>query len=202
MWLDSLHHELHVLLTGEQRRLLRGLRHASTGSCASCAARRRSASSSARRTTTRSATVPSATACRPTRTASRSPCVLFSLITPLVFMGEEYERAASVPVLHRPHRPGDRRGDARGPRAEVEAHRRRSRAATHPTRRRARRSSARSSSRASRLPFFRELLALRRELPRELDVARRREPRDRMTRGDARRSSLDLDATRRSELRT
>ena len=91
MWLDSLHHELHVLLTGERTGyyedfgtidgLVRELRRD----------RGRSGSSSARRTTTRSATAPSATASRPTRIASRSPASLFSLSTPLVFMGEEYD---------------------------------------------------------------------------------------------------------------
>ena len=38
--------------------------------------------------------------------------------TPLLFMGEEYGGAHAVPLLHRPHRPGDRRSDARGPAQE------------------------------------------------------------------------------------
>jgi maltooligosyltrehalose trehalohydrolase len=71
MWLDNLHHELHVLLTGERRALYESSAP-STGLCASCSALGRSASSCARRTTTRSATERSATGCRRTSTASRS----------------------------------------------------------------------------------------------------------------------------------
>ena len=87
--------------------------------------------------------------------------------SPLLFMGEEYGETAPVPVLHRPRRPGDRRGDARGPAQGVRAVRGVRAARTCPTRRRSRRSSARSSTRTpatpSCAPSTRELLALRRD---------------------------------------
>ena len=69
MWLDDLHHELHVLLTGEHDGY-----YAAFGSLDGLvreltSARRPSGWSSLRRTTTRSATARSVTGCRPTRTA-------------------------------------------------------------------------------------------------------------------------------------
>ena len=115
-------------------------------------ARGRSGSSSARRTTTRSATARSATGCRRTRTASRSPCVLFSLEHAAPLHGRGVRRAAAVPVLHRPHRPGDRRGDARGRQARVRAFTSFSGERGAGPAGASRRSSARSSSRASRRP--------------------------------------------------
>ena len=57
-WADELHHELHVLLTGEREGYYERYAAPSRTSRASSSARRRSGSSSARRTTTRSATAP------------------------------------------------------------------------------------------------------------------------------------------------
>ena len=102
--------------------------------------------------------------------------------TPLLFMGEEYGEHAPVPVLHRPRRPGDRRGDARGSPQGVRASSRPSRARTSPTRRRrdVRALEARSAVRRSRAPAptTRPCCALRRR-------AARRAVRDRGRRGPA-----------------
>ena len=64
--------------------------------------------------------------------------------TPMLFMGEEYGERRAVPVLHRPHRRGDRRRHARGAPARVRRLRRvRRRGGARPAGPR-RRSSARS----------------------------------------------------------
>ena len=148
MWLDNLHHELHVLLTGERTGyykdfgtidgLVRELERAAAG-----AVRRL-------RAEPRPGRQPRVRRPPPARRASRR-----ARLRPLRAAhsarvhGRGVRRAAAVPVLHRPHRPGDRRGDARGPAAR-DRRRRRARMAIRPTRRPRRRSSARGSSRASR----------------------------------------------------
>ena len=145
----QLHHELHVLLTGEQEGY-----YADYGTVAALAARaarraRPSGSSSARRTTTRSATAPSATGCRRTRSASRCACVLFSPCTPLLFMGEEYGEQRPFQFFTDHIDPAIAEATREGRQARVRTpsrllRRRRPRPAG-----RRRRSSARSSSRAS-----------------------------------------------------
>ena len=120
MWLDSLHHALHVALTGRAGRLLRGLRRLDGEHRRRAApAGGRRASSRAPRTTTRSATARSATGCRDAKRRVAAAVVLFSPFTPLLFQGEEYGESAPVPVLHRPHRPGHRRRHPAGPAARV-----------------------------------------------------------------------------------
>ena len=119
MWLDNLHHELHVLLTGEREGYYERLRLARRARARADAARAGAARRLRRRTTTRSATARSVTGCPPDAHRVALAVVLFSLHTPLLFMGEEHDERAPVPVLHRPHRPGDRRRDARGTQARV-----------------------------------------------------------------------------------
>ena len=69
--------------------------------------------------------------------------------------GRGVRRVASVPVLHRPHRPVHRGRHARGAPARVRRFRGASRPPTCPTRRRLRRSSARSSKLGLRIPSLR-----------------------------------------------
>ena len=168
MWLDSLHHELHVLLTGETDGyfadfgtvdgLVRELRSATV----------RSASSWPLRTTTRSATAPSATASRGTRTALRSPASSSRSrrrSSSWARSTTSSVRSSSSPITSTPRSPRRRaRGGVRRSNAPpVPAARRR-------IRRRSRRSSARSVEPREPDPLFTELLALRRTLPRELDI--------------------------------
>ena len=128
-WTDDFHHALHALLTGERRRLLRGLRRRRPTwrkayrdglrlrrAVLARTARRRhgapagdvagaSGSSSASRTTTRSATalrgdrLRDARLVRAAEAGGRRRCSL-SPFVPLLFMGEEYGETAPVPVLH------------------------------------------------------------------------------------------------------
>ena len=87
--------------------------------------------------------------------------------------GRGVRRAAPVPVLHRPHRPRDRRGDPRGKAARVRAASPPSAARKSRTRRIPRPSTARSSTPRTAIPssaFYRRLLELRRDLPRGVEV--------------------------------
>ena len=145
------HHELHVLLTGEQRRLLRGLRlgHAARGRLQGdghdprrlvvCAQNHDQVGNRA-----------TGDRLPPGRAARRGRSDALLAAARRSSSWARSRRAAPVPVLHRPHRPGDRRGDAGGPQAGVRRRSRRSPARTCPTRRTSRRSSARSSPGASR----------------------------------------------------
>ena len=98
---------------------------------------------SARRTTTRSATARSATACRRAARPLAALCTLLAPFTPMLFMGEEYGEERALPVLHRPHREEDRRGDPQRPAQGVRSLRRVRRRSARPAGRR-RPSSARS----------------------------------------------------------
>ena len=115
-WADDFHHALRVLLTGDTRGLLRGVRRASPTSPRRSTARTsttattrpsaggasaprprasaRSASSSSPPTTTRSATARSATGCRTRSGRSPRSCTLLSPFTPMLFMGDEYGEPA------------------------------------------------------------------------------------------------------------
>ena len=187
----SLHHALHVAADRRARRLLRGR------STARDVAARRTAAALARaggaptdrrrcvrRTTTRSATARSATGCRRRSGASLAAVRRSSAPTRRCSsMGEEYGERRAVPVLHRPHRPVDRRRDARGPAARVRRTSPASRARS-PTRRTRRPSSARSS-RARGDPALSELYA------RRCSAC-----------GASCRARLEIDAGRRSDART
>ena len=121
-WGDELHHALHVLLTGEREGYYasfgsgRGARRACSTDGRPSAGRLRAEPRPGRQPRRR----------RPPRPAGRAPrsraaVTLFAPQTPLLFMGEEYGEQRAVPVLHRPHRPGDRRRDPRGPAQGVRA---------------------------------------------------------------------------------
>jgi len=94
---------------------------------------------------------------------------LFSSCSPLILHGEEYLEQRPFSVLHGSHRSEHRRSDAAGTEARVRDVRL-VQGATCRIRRPSRRFSARSSSRAEPDPLYRELLALRRTLPRELEI--------------------------------
>ena len=101
-WADELHHELHVLLTGEREGYYAELRLGRRRSRASSSGGRPSGSSSARRTTTRSATARSATGLPPDALrVARGVRALLAPQVPLLFMGEEYgeqRRSSSSPT--------------------------------------------------------------------------------------------------------
>ena len=165
-------------------RLGRGRRRASS------TAGRRSATSSARRTTTRSATAPLGDRLPPELLHVASSVVLFSAQTPLLFMGEEYGERSPFQFFCRPHRPGDRGGDAR-----------RGASASSPRTPGSRgdvpdpqdpETFLRSKLSRRETPgvrdHYRRLLALRRRLPREVRIGRgRREADAAARRRDARR---------------
>ena len=116
-WADELHHELHVLLTGEREGY-----YADYGSVEGLAEqlRRKPAERLIVCSQNHDQVGNRAVGDRPAadELRLRAAVLLFAPQTPLLFMGEEYGERAPVPVLHRPHRPGDRRGDARGPARE------------------------------------------------------------------------------------
>ena len=117
-WADELHHELHVLLTGE-----RDGYYADYGSLAALAAQleREPAERLVVCAQNHDQVGNRALGDRLQPDALRvaAAVTLFSPRTPLLFMGEEYGEPRAVPVLHRPHRPGDRRRHARGAQARV-----------------------------------------------------------------------------------
>ena len=94
---------------------------------------------------------------------------LFSPCTPLLFMGEEYFETAPFQFFTDHIDPAIAEATREGRRREF-ADFARSRARRCPIRRRSRPSSARSSDPREPDPLYRELLALRRELPRELEA--------------------------------
>ena len=147
MWLDNLHHELHVLLTGETTGYfadfgsIDGLVRELTPRATRALRRLRAEPRPGRQPRVRR---PPAARRAPRRARLRA----LRARDAAALHGRGVRGAEPVPVLHRPHRPGDRRGDARRtPRARSSA--RPAPAATRRTRRRSRRSSARSSSTAS-----------------------------------------------------
>ena len=119
MWLDSLHHALHVALTGERdgyyapfdgsiAEIARELGRPEGPRLVACAQNHDQVGNRA-----------VGDRLAPERLRVAQAVVLFSPFTPLLFQGEEYARVAPVPVLHGPHRPVHRRGDARRPPARV-----------------------------------------------------------------------------------
>jgi maltooligosyltrehalose trehalohydrolase len=195
MWLDNLHHELHVLLTGEKRALyepfgspdglVRELQREHAERFVACAQNHDQVGNRARGD-------------RLPRDAHRVAlaCVLFSLHTPLVFMGEEYEERRPFPFFtdHDDPRVADATREGRrrdvlwatgtpGPQPDPQDEETFARAKLEP----------RGSE-----PLFRELLALRPTLPRTLE-ARADGNRVELRRGEA---SLVLDLGARTvELR-
>ncbi len=186
MWLDNLHHELHVLLTGEKSGyfedfgtidgLVRELRRPRPERFVVCAQNHDQVGNRA-----------FGDRLPPDAHRVALACVLFCLETPLLFMGEEYDERNPFlfftdhidPAIAEATREGRRRevartsgvsGDAPDPQA-VETFERSKLAPREPD------------------PLFRELLALRETLPRELAVTTEGE-RVFMDRGDA---SLVLD---------
>jgi maltooligosyltrehalose trehalohydrolase len=167
MWLDNLHHELHVLLTGERRALyeqfgsidglVRELRRANAERFVVCAQNHDQIGNRAQ-----------GDRLPPDAHRVALACVLFSLYTPLMFMGEEYDDGNPFPFFtdHVDPLVADATCEGRkvdvlwatgtpGPQPDPQDERTFERAKLHPR---------------EPDPFYRELLALRRELPRELDV--------------------------------
>jgi maltooligosyltrehalose trehalohydrolase len=194
MWLDNLHHELHVLLTGERRALyesfgsieglVRELSRADPERFVVCAQNHDQVGNRA--------------------TGDRLPvdahrvalaCVLFSLGTPLLFMGEEYDEPNPFQFFTDHIDPAVADATREGRRREVVW-------ATGTTEPQPDPQSRETFERSTLEPrdaeaFYRELLALRSKLPRELHVAAEGN-RVTMRRGDA---SLRLDFdTRTAEL--
>ncbi len=167
MWLDNLHHELHVLLTGERRALyeefgsidgvVRELRRASAERFVVCAQNHDQIGNRALGDRLPSDAHRVALA-----------CVLFSLHTPVLFMGEEYDERNPFqfftdhidPLVADATREG-RKNDVVWATGTLDAQ-------PDPQ--------DEQTFERSKLdprepdPFYRELLALRRELPRQLDV--------------------------------
>jgi maltooligosyltrehalose trehalohydrolase len=167
MWLDNLHHELHVLLTGERRALyenfgsveglVRELRRADPERFVVCAQNHDQIGNRA-------------LGDRLPADAHRVAlaCVLFSLGTPLVFMGEEYDEANAFQFFtnHVDSAVADATREGRkrdvlwatgttGPQPDPEDELTFRRSTLEPR---------------DVDPFYRELLALRSHLPRELHV--------------------------------
>ena len=196
MWLDSLHHELHVLLTGERDGyyadfgsadgLLRQLRRPERERLVGYAQNHDQVGNRAR-----------GDRLPPDAHRVALAVVLFSTWTPLVFMGEEYDEQRPFqfftdhidPAIAEATRQGRKEEFAKFtgfsgadiPDPQDPATFERSKLAPRPPD-----------------PFYRELLALRRELPRELD-ARAEARRVTLRRGDAE-LVVDFDA-RTVELR-
>ena len=168
MWFDNLHHELHVLLTGETAGyftdfgtldgLVRELRRPEGEHLVVCAQNHDQVGNRA-----------VGDRLPPDAHRVALACVLFSLQTPLVFMGEEYDEQNPFlfftdhldPAIAEATREGRRRevtrtsgssGEAPDPQA-VQTFERSKLTPREPD------------------PLFRELLALRRTMPRTLDVA-------------------------------
>jgi maltooligosyltrehalose trehalohydrolase len=167
MWLDSLHHELHVLLTGETTGyfvdfgsvdgLLRELRREPAERFVVAAQNHDQVGNRA-----------FGDRLPPDVHRVALACVLFSLNTPLVFMGEEYEEQRPFQFFTDHIDPAIAEATREGRRAEVERTSGSGGEAPDPQ--------APETFERSRLvprepdPFFRELLALRPRLPRRLDV--------------------------------
>jgi maltooligosyltrehalose trehalohydrolase len=168
MWLDNLHHELHVLLTGERRALyesfgsidglVRELQRPDPQRFVVCAQNHDQIGNRA-------------LGDRLPADAHRVAlaCVLFSLGAPLLFMGEEYDESKPFqfftdhidPVIAEATREGRRREVMRAtgtpePQPEPQDEQTFQRSTIEPQ---------------DVTPFYRELLALRADLPRELHVA-------------------------------
>src|SRR3954454_4134349 len=168
MWLDSLHHELHVLLTGETTGyfadfgsidgLARELRRENPERFVACAQNHDQVGNRA--------------------FGDRLPldahrvalaCILFALETPLIFMGEEYDEQNPFQFFTDHIDPAIAEATREGRRAEVERTSGAGGEAPDPQ--------AVETFQHSKLehrepePLFRELLALRPTLPRTLDVS-------------------------------
>jgi maltooligosyltrehalose trehalohydrolase len=196
MWLDNLHHELHVLLTGETAGyfadfgridgLVRELKRDEPERFVVCAQNHDQVGNRA-------------FGDRLPRDAHRVAlaCVLFALETPLLFMGEEYEEQRPFQFFTDHIDPAIAEATREGRRAEVERTSGSGGDAPDPQ--------AVETFERSRLkqsdpdPLFRELLALRPNLPCELDV-HVEGTRVSLTRGHAT-LELDLEA-KTAELRT
>ncbi len=117
-WADELHHELHVLLTGEREGY-----YADYGSLEGLAAQleREPAERLVVCAQNHDQVGNRALGDRPQpdELRVRAAVALFSAHTPLLFQGEEYGEQRPFLLLHRPHRPGDRRGHPGGAQARV-----------------------------------------------------------------------------------
>ncbi|MFL6067514.1 MAG: alpha-amylase family glycosyl hydrolase [Gaiellaceae bacterium] len=189
MWMDNLHHELHVLLTGETTGyfadfgsidgLVRELRRESPERFVACAQNHDQVGNRA-------------FGDRLPRDAHRVAlaCVLFALETPLIFMGEEYDEQKPFQFFTDHIDPAIAEATRKGRRAEVERTSGAGGEAPDPQ--------AVETFERSKLehrepdPLFRELLALRPRLPRSLDVSVDGK-RVTLTRGDTT-LQLDVDA--------
>jgi maltooligosyltrehalose trehalohydrolase len=189
MWLDNLHHELHVLLTGETTGyfedfgtvagLVRELCRASPERFVVCAQNHDQVGNRAL-----------GDRLPPDAHRVALACVLFALTTPLVFMGEEYEERNPFQFFTDHIDPEIARTTVEGRRREV--------ARTSGSAGEAPDPQSPATFERSKLaprepdPLFAQLLALRPQLPRELDVQAVGE-RLVLTRGGAT-LELDLDA--------
>ena len=169
MWLDNLHHELHVLLTGEHDGyyahfgslygLVRELTRPAPERLVVCAQNHDQVGNRAL-----------GDRLPPDAHRVALAVVLFSPEHAAALHGRGARRDGAVPVLHGSHRPADRRRDARGAQREFASFTSFSgeevpdpqaletlRALAHHT--------------AGPDPFYAELIGLRRALPRSLDVS-------------------------------
>jgi maltooligosyltrehalose trehalohydrolase len=189
MWLDNLHHELHVLLTGETtgyfkdfgsvEGLVRELRRPTPERFVVCAQNHDQVGNRA-----------FGDRLPPEAHRVALSCVLFALDTPLVFMGEEYEEQNPFQFFTDHIDPEIARATREGRMREVE---RTSGAGGEAPDPQAPETFERSKlSPREPVPLFRELLELRPALPRELAVEADG-GRVVLTRGDAQ-LVLDLDA--------
>jgi maltooligosyltrehalose trehalohydrolase len=167
MWLDNLHHELHVLLTGERTGyfadfgtvdgLVRELNRAGPERFVVCAQNHDQVGNRAL-----------GDRLPPDAHRVALACVLFALTTPLVFMGEEYEERNPFQFFTDHIDPEIARATVEGRRREVERTSGAAGDAPDPQ--------APETFERSKLeprvpdPLFARLLALRPQLPRELDV--------------------------------
>ena len=189
MWLDNLHHELHVLLTGERRALyepfgsvdglVRELQRARPERFVVCAQNHDQIGNRA-----------IGDRLPPDAHRVALACVLFSLATPLLFMGEEYDERNPFPFFtdHVDPTIADATREGRkhevlrstgtpGPQPDPQDDQTFERSTLEPR---------------DVDPFFRELIALRSQLPRKLEVAADGN-RVTMRRGETR-LALDFDA--------
>ena len=170
MWLDSLHHELHVALTGERdgyyagfdgsmTSIARELSRQEGSRLVACAQNHDQVGNRAIGDRLPAREAPARAGRRPLLDAHAAP-----------LPGRGVRRAGAVPVLHRPHRPAHRRRDPGGPATRVRGLQGLRRGRGAGSRRRARRSSARGSRLGRPTSSSHDSCGCAESCPRELDV--------------------------------
>ena len=186
MWLDSLHHHLHVLLTGETTGYFKDF-GSIDGVVHELTRERPERFVAAAQNHDQVGNRAFGDRLPPDEHRVAFACVLFALETPLMFMGEEYSEQRPFQFFTDHIDPAIAEATREGRRAEVERTSGAGGEAPDPQ--------AVETFERSRLehreaePLFRELLALRQELPRTLDVNADGQ-RVKLTRGSA---TLELD---------